>query len=152
MKLVLPALVIIALVFGSCSKDKDKSEEYLIFGQSYGECQGVHCLDVFKVTGTKLYEDKDDKFLTGNYLWYDLSPAKYNLVADLTELMPPKLRTEADQTFGCPDCYDQGTLIIQFFDGENLHEFLIDTDKRSIPDYLHQFVDVVRERITLINN
>jgi len=145
-------LAVSLTAFVSCSRDTDQSTvPYLIFGHSYGECLGGHCLDVFKLTDSALYEDKDDKFVSGDYRWYELSASKFSLARDLLKQTPEEIKYGVDQTFGCPDCHDQGALIVHYFDGVHLHEFLLDNDKSAIPVYLHSFTDQVNNTIRLIN-
>lgn len=141
-------LMVMALLWSSCSKENN--ETYLIFGSQYGLCAGEHCLDVFKLTETSLYEDKEDMFLGGSYIWTELPSQKYQQARALLSNVPSQLREGADGTFGCPDCYDQGAIIVHYFDGETLHEYLIDTEKKSIPASLHTFVDEVKTTIELI--
>ncbi len=155
--------ILISIVFGliiaSCNKDDNTSlseSDYLIFGQFNGLCAGEECIEIFKLESNKLLEDINDNypdrtnFYTGNYI--DLGNAKYDLVNDLTDYFPTNLINEIDTVFGCPDCADQGGLYIEYnFNG--LRKFwIIDQSKVSVPNYLHDFIDKVNEKIDLINN
>lgn len=55
-----------------------------------------------------------------------------------------------DTTFGCPDCRDQGAIILEFSDGDQSLRFSIDQDHNEIPEFLHAYVNKIKEIIMLI--
>ncbi len=163
--------ILISIIFGlliaSCNKDHSTSSsesdylifgesDYLIFGHFYGLCTGEECVEIFKLESNKLLEDINDNypgrtdFYNGDYI--ALGHTKFDLVNDLTDYFPNNLINENDTVFGCPDCVDQGGLYIEYnFNG--IRKFwVIDQSKGSVPNYLHDFMDKVNEKIALINN
>lgn len=146
---------ILFLLFSvNCSKSDEGSgiDSYLIFGHSYGECKGDLCIEIFKLTKSQIFEDVADNFFKGNIKYELLSDEKFKIASDLFEFYPKDLLTETSRTFGCPDCMDQGAIILQFYDGKHaLQRFVIDQDKKAIPTYLHSYIDRINEKIRLLN-
>ena len=143
----------------SCEKNssnKPSDTDYLMFGHFYGFCHGEQCIEIFKLEKNKILEDSLDKYpdRTTPYLgkFYALDNAKFNLAKDLTGFFPENLLNEPDTTIGCPDCADQGGLYIEY-NFKGVHKFwFIDQSKSSVPEYLHDFMNRVNEKIDLINN
>lgn len=148
-------LGLILISISSCSKDNDTQTNenyYLVFGHFYGECMGEECVETFKLTNTKLYEDRNDIYGSTDFNFDELGSDKFDQVKDLIFSVPDQLLNENDSTFGCPDCLDQGGLLIQYSKNGNLKTWRIDQIKDAVPSYLHDFMDEVNEKIALINN
>jgi len=148
------AVLVLSLSIISCSKEDEtlSNSVDLIFGHYYGECIGESCIETFKLTDTKLFEDTNDNYTASDdYNFVELSDAKFELAQDLIDLIPEELLEEDDQIFGCPDCGDWGGIYVQYRQGDTVQEWQIDMVKESIPDYLHTFVDAINEKIALIN-
>jgi len=145
-------------IFISCDKDDDDdctttdSPDYLIFGHFYGECLGETCIETFKLSDTQLLEDTIDDYAGQNLSFVELSNEKFELVNDLNNYFPNELLNANETVFGCPDCADGGGLFIQYSLNDNLQSWRIDQDKQNVPEYLHDFMDAVNERIELIND
>lgn len=155
MKIGFLTLIFIGLLFTSCS-DSDNGVQvnkmdYLIFGHFHGECIGEGCIETFKLTGDKLYEDTLDHYNAENFEFIELSSEKFVQVKDIIDYFPTKLLNEKDTRFGCPDCRDQGGVFIQYSENGIVKSWRIDKDKDVIPEYLHSFIDKVNEKIRLIN-
>ena len=73
------------------------------------------------------------------------------LFKNLSDFIPNELWDESSTTFGCPDCYDQGGIFIKYKNGSNSKNWKIDQTQIDIPTYLHEFIDMVNEKIQLIN-
>lgn len=126
----------------------NKQTDYLIFGNFYGMCVGDDCVANFKLTDGDLYKDANDSYAgMGNFLFKKLSADKSEIAEDLYKKVPAKLLSSKSQTFGCPDCVDQGGIYIEISQDGNVKEWKIDQDKDNIPSYLHDFVDEVNARI-----
>ena len=134
---------------GCSSSDEPNSElPTVIFGHFFGECSGERCLETYMLQGESLFEDTNDSF-TRDYNFVSLADSLYLRVNDLRDLIPAELSDLEGQTFGCPDCGDQGGVYLQLAD-QNDTEFFIDMDTNGIPDYLSEFVAEVNERIALL--
>lgn len=152
---------IISLVIISCDKSADqlesdkKTEAFLVFGQYAGFCAGEGCIEIFKIENGKLYEDINDLYPSaedppypGNYQL--LADEKYELVKELANQFPDQLRDEVDLVLGMADTYDQGGLYFEIKDGDKTHYWVLDRDKNNLPTYLHSWVDLVIEKIGLL--
>ena len=142
-------------LFSSCSKEKlDLGEvDYLIFGHYYGMCQGEGCVETFKITRDQLFEDTNDPYAGGgDFDFQPLEIEKFEQVKDLVEFFPEKLWNSEEKTFGCPDCADGGGLYIELSGNGRVKSWRIDQSKRNVPEYLHNFMEKVNEKISLINS
>jgi hypothetical protein len=142
---------VLMLVLTACSKEENQNENFIIFGHSYGECIGPDCVKVFKLTDTSLYFDiyaKERK--QGKHKYVELENSEFIKARELWELFPSELLTMPDTTFGCPDCRDQGALILQYSNAKKSWNFSIDQDKDELPTYLHPYVDKVNQIISII--
>ena len=154
MKNIFLFLIVIG-TFTSCDKDGDNitinEQNFLIFGHFYGMCAGEGCVETYKLTDVKLYEDIVDDYSGQNLDFVELNNEQFELVNDLADFFPVQLLNESDAVFGCPDCADGGGLFIQFSDNGVLKSWRIDQVQNNVPNYLHDFIDQVNERIVLIN-
>ena len=147
-------MVVFTWLYG-CNNDDGFSlneRDFLIFGHFYGECLGEACVETFKLTGTKLFEDIVDDYAGETLDFVELSNEKYETVRDLEDFFPSRLLSAKETVFGCPDCADGGGLFIQYSANGKVQSWRIDQDKRQVPDYLHSFIDRVNLKIGLINN
>lgn len=149
-------LIFMVAIISSCNKDEENGivgSDYLIFGHFYGECIGEGCVETFKLTGQKLFEDANDNYSGAEpFHFTELGNDKFEKVKDLVDFFPSALLDESEKVFGCPDCADQGGLFIQYAKNGILKSWRIDQSKSQVPDYLHPFMDMVNEKIALINN
>lgn len=141
-------------MFVGCDSDDANEErsDYLIFGHFYGMCGGEECVEVFKLTENELYEDSSDDYSLKKFNFYELDQATYTLVKDLYKFIPEQLLKEESDIFGCPDCADGGGLFIELSKDGKLFSWRIDQSKENVPEYLHDFMDKVNEKIALINS
>jgi hypothetical protein len=149
-------LILALLFFSSCEKDRDKviiDTDYLIFGHFYGMCQGELCVETYKLTDLKLFEDENDNYYGSEvFNFRELDHAKFELVKDLADYFPPELLNDTNKTFGCPDCADQGGLLVKLAQNGNVKSWRIDQSKNAVPAYLHAFMDSVNVKIALLSN
>jgi hypothetical protein len=140
----------------SCNNNDDSIEineqNFLIFGHFYGKCIGEGCVETFKLTDKKLFEDTIDDYIGQNFEFIELENDKFEKVKNLVDFFPNQLLNKSETVFGCPDCADGGGLFIQYSESGNLKSWRIDQSKNNVPTYLHNFIDKVNEKIGLINN
>lgn len=101
----------------SCSKDETIDLEkgnFLIFGHFYGLCGGEGCVETYKLTSNKLYEDTIDDYSGSEFNFIELGSDQYEQVKDLINYFPDELLNESESIFGCPDCADGGGLFVQY--------------------------------------
>ena len=153
MKKYILILVLSVFIYGCSTKDDTQLNDYdyLIFGHFYGKCVGESCVEVFKLTSDKLYEDANDNYANEPFKFEILDDGKFETVKDLVDFLPEKLLTEKESTLGCPDCADGGGLYIEYSKNGEVKSWRIDQMKMNVPAYLHVFMDKVNEKISLIN-
>lgn len=155
MKKVLIVLFTVGILT-SCNKNDDgieiNEQSFLIFGHFYGECIGEGCVETFKLTDKKLFEDSIDDYSGQNLEFLELGNDKFEQTKNLVDLFPNQLLNDNESVFGYPDCADGGGLFIQYSDNGNVKSWRIDQVKGNVPNYLHNFMDKVNEKIELINN
>ncbi len=100
-----------------------------------------------------MYKDFDDDYSRNNFNFIKLSDKLYEQVLDIINHIPQELREVNGQTFGSPDCADQGGVYIELFDSSNSEadmKFFIVQSPNNTPKYLHKFVDIVNAKIVLL--
>jgi hypothetical protein len=145
---------IILLLISACTKENlntSTETNYLIFGDFYGECFGSSCVETYKLTDSKLYKDANDDYNHSNYTWNQLTGEKFIIAKDLADYIPNELLTDSIHIYGCPDCRDQGGLYIEYVQDGLKKSWLIDTDKGSVPPFLHPFMDEIKKKIAELN-
>lgn len=148
--------IITVLTLTGCSKDSDILAEkgnYLVFGDFYGMCgSDSGCVRMYKLTDTGLYSDTGADYSLTHFNFSPLSQEKFQLVQDLPEILPAELLLEEDDVLGCPDCADQGGIFIIRVQDGTIKSWRIDQQKENVPEYLHNFIDMVNTKIALLNN
>ena len=149
-------VITLSYAFLTCSDSDDtvelSNDNYLIFGHFYGFCFGEECIEIFKLTKSKLYEDSNDNYAGEPFNFKELSNDKFEASKALLSFLPPELLNEKELIIGCPDCADQGGVFIQYKNGNSVHQWRIDQNKSQVPKYLHSFIDEVNNTISIINN
>ena len=101
MKLKITFIILIAMAFSSCKKDKDPkvpNNGCLTFGSFYGFCQGEECIEIFKLDSTHLWEDSKDKYPARDTFYEGdfkvLSKEKFINTTNLMSSFPMQLLNE----------------------------------------------------------
>lgn len=157
-KTIVFLFLLAAGLISGCKKECPRGEQdddYLIFGKYYGLCGGENCIEIFKIENATLYEDTNDSYpadapYSGNYS--ALSPAKYDLVKDLSNHIPAQLLNEGNGYIGTPDAYDQGGYVLELANSGTIRYWRIDTDTSGTPAYLHAFTDTLNSYLNKISN
>ncbi|MEM9000997.1 MAG: hypothetical protein AAGB24_12105 [Bacteroidota bacterium] len=146
---------IVTILLLSCSSQDDftlAEGDSFIFGHFFGECAGEFCVETFKLTSDTLFEDTIDRYLNlENFNFVPLSIEQYDTAKSLTTKIPQQLLRRTSQTFGCPDCADQGGIIVLVNKSSLKKQYIIDLDKSAAPKYLHEFIDQVTYTINRLN-
>ena len=156
------SLIVLITLLASCGAEEVKpsevftqSDDYLIFGRSFGHCHGEECVEIFLIDNSGLYEDNKDNLPSwtepydGNYT--KLSDAKYQAVKNLSLGTPDYLLQNTDTVYGCPDCADGGAIYLEIKQGNDRRFWLLDNSKYQVPEEIHSIIDHVREAVELIN-
>ncbi len=141
------------VLFGfGCDSDDDEvscDKETIIFGHFFGECSGERCVEIYMLQELSLFEASNEFFDTSDFDFDELSNDLYAQVEDIRIFFPRELINTSSQTYGCPDCADQGGIYVQLVDRGG-REFFIDQDVSEIPEFLRDFAGVINERIALL--
>lgn len=143
-------LVLCAFMFLlSCEKDAFKLEkdQYLVFGTYNGYCQG-NCTWLYKIDHKRLFADDMSTFVPGEDLKFEenaLSKEKYDMAYEAFDKLPEELQETMDVSFGCPGCVDQDIIYLEYFDGADLYEWVVDTEKDALPKYLQEYAGKILE-------
>jgi hypothetical protein len=153
--------IFIVFTLFSCDKKNEEiitaqnqsCENYIVFGHFYGECGGETCVERFKLTSTKIFEDTSDIYPSNNTftpIYVQLPNAKFIAAQDLMSFFPNELLNETNPVIGMPDYSDGGGIYIDYnFNG--VHKYwLIDQFKQNVPENYHAFMDKVNEKISLM--
>ena len=142
----------------SCQKEgfSLKGEtDYIIFGSSYGMCVG-DCAVTYLLKSDGLYKSKD-YLKTGNANTFTekLSNEKFQQLQNISSSIPSELVNykKDTETFGCPDCADQGGYYLELIrEGKKHKIFGIDTRTDPLPDYVKKAAEEIRKAIEMAKN
>lgn len=160
--LALLALVSITLLGACCGGNEEENfgmeeGDYLIFGHFYGFCYGADCIQIYQLDHELLREDTTDVYpqtVSTNY------PGDFSVILSndlreetlvLWEDFPEALLAETETTFGCPDCYDQGGYYLEYKNGNTSDFWIFDTNLADVPAYMQEYLELIKEKIELIN-
>lgn len=142
--------IFILLMQASCSKPSTGiphgEEEYFVIGRAAGRCAG-DCATFYSLKNGTAYADDMTYFhRTENELSFDAKALPDNKSKKLKELsgkIPQYLKDHTNQTFGCPDCRDQGLIYIETkINGVKKH-WMLDTDTRELPAEIRSYAEDV---------
>ncbi|MTI41077.1 hypothetical protein [Fulvivirga lutimaris] len=154
----------VMLALAACNTDEDpffqvdqptEEGEYLLFGTYAGECLGEECIEIFKLTGSTLSEDKNDNYPNTQSTYSGdfnlLSDDKFEIAKSLLSSTPASLLIITDTIIGQPDYADGGGIYFEY-NVNNTHRYwLIDQVKSNVPNALHPWMDKVNSVVDQIN-
>lgn len=148
-------LLVATTLLTACNKDEDATpnSETIVFGHFYGYCLGEQCIEIFRLDlkAQTLAEDTTDKYPSSSSPYEGKYVARsadaYAQVSDLPDLIPAQLLAETEHVIGQPDAGDWGGYYLEINERGTRRYWLIDTQKRNLPAYLHPLVDALQERI-----
>ncbi|HXH99040.1 MAG TPA: hypothetical protein VNI52_02140 [Sphingobacteriaceae bacterium] len=158
MKLIYNFLILfitaLLLSNSSCKKDKYlKDYDYIIFGSSYGMCAGPNCNTTYLLNDKGAF--RSETYLRDNDITLHhvkLSESKFKQLKELSTKIPQQLYTSAkpEETFGCPDCADQGTLYLEIKEkNKSAKKFRIDTNEGSLPEHIKSIAVDIKASIEI---
>ena len=123
----------------------------LVFGRYYGECVGDECIVIFRLTEEELQRAVDPAYPGNEQTGFDYRATNeldFNYAKILLDAVPETLIEITDNVLGCPDCADQGGILIEYKDGvSNFRRWRIDLNKSELPKEIHNFVDLINEKV-----
>jgi hypothetical protein len=155
-KIILFGLLIFLL--DACSKSEinlEGTEDYVIFGHFFGECQGESCVETYLIKDEKLFEDETDPYAGGtidhHWKWNQLTDEKYELAKDIFDIIPSTLLESENQTFGMPDAGDWGGILLEVKRDGEVGRWLLDLNETTTPEPYYEVSREIFEIIEKIN-
>lgn len=144
--------VISSLLLGAGCKKTAKSvtaEDQIIFGISHGHCVGK-CRSTYVLDNKTLYAD------TSNNRAYifelkKLPDSFFQKAKFVMTDFPEYLLKNTNQTFGCPDCADQGTIVLTRIVKQDTLSWRLDTQTNTMPKELKSYADNLLNLIYSLN-
>ncbi len=158
MKAIPFLILLFCLSLLGCEKEKNppandnSASEHLIFGHFYGFCFGENCIATFALTQDSLAEDSLDQYFNSEmtFAWVPRSEEDFAAAAHLLPDFPSALWDTEEGTIGCPDCADQGGVLLSYTRDGVTKTWRIDNDLQDVPTYLHAYLGAVRSVIQLL--
>lgn len=120
--------------------NKTSATDTFIFGTDGGSLPGNYTY--FKIKNEKVY--RNQPFTAGQEtILYNTNPLandKYLLTKELKENFPRYLLSHPNQTFGCPNCADQGAIHIEMEHNGTSKSWDIDTDINKQPAEIRPYI------------
>jgi len=143
----------------SCAKSDESGdidqEITLLFGYYKGLVPEGDYSDIYLLNDTQLFLDSLGNYPSNGFYegeFEKLTESDFQIAQDLISFFPSELFNEVENYVGCPDCADQGGIYVEYERGD-LHGFwTIDNQQDALPEYLHEFVDKISEKVTLLDN
>lgn len=130
----------------------------IVFGHFYGKCEGVNCVEIFKLSGDVLLEDGTDQYPSFDTFY----EGKFVLVKGAIEIGLEELRSDfpfellnrRSGVIGTPEAFDGGGFYLEYQESGIRKFWIIDRNKKTLPRYLHDYVDqmnIVLEKAVFLN-
>ena len=135
---------------GSCKKT-DSTPDYFAFGR-YGNYCITSCGTYYSIKNNELYIDTTAKTIGGplNFAPTPLSHSNYLLAKPIMDSFPKYFLDHPNQTFGCPNCVDQGGYYIEMIKNGQKTYWFIDTSIASLPVEIRAYVTQLASTINSI--
>lgn len=130
-----------------CTNDETTNDQF-VFGVAYGFCSG-DCAHFFRIKDQQLFTDSMERYVSDEYMFKSaaLADEKYHLAKSLLDEFPEYLLDHANQTFGCPDCADQGGYHLLRVINGTTYFWHIDTNSMNQPVEIREYIERMRNVI-----
>lgn len=131
-------------------------DQYVIFGDFYGECIGRGCIDIFKLEDERVFADTLDRYPSASTLPHTVSfvpvtGVDADEVRNLIGRLPAALFDESDIVIGQPDAGDWGGFYLETNVAGKTRFWIIDKMEDNLPSYLREYVERLDEAILLLD-
>ena len=145
-----PILIIFSLIlFLQCEDRLSEDGSYFIFGKYNGFCIEM-CSQLYKYEDGNLYQDDMNTVLDELELSFKESPVNQvdiGKVEKLLDDLPNELLDSENATFGCPGCLDQDIILVQYYNGDELKAWRLDSFTENMPEniaiYANRILDLL---------
>jgi hypothetical protein len=138
-----------SLVAFSCNKNDEIDPlklkgEYFVFGTSATGMCGGDCTTLYLIKDGKLYSDRVSNTATLAFNETPLGDDKYQIAKQALDSLPAYLIQNTNQTFGCPDCADQGGFYLQLKNNTTISTWQLDMFKQQNPVQIHPYYELLK--------
>jgi len=151
MRLLLPIFAFSLLLFTACTSDENEGEAdhpTIIFGVYHGFCQG-DCAHLFKYENGEVFRDDINSFYQEEIGFSNESESALESRAKkVLDAFPESLKENTQETYGCPDCADQGGYFISLDIDGSSREWRLDTrPQEDWDDTLKDFTEILEREL-----
>jgi len=153
MKVPYRYIFFLLVILFSCEKNDLNPKVSLVFGEAYGFCAG-DCAHFFQIKDNSLYKDIIERYGI-DLPTFDptpLSDSDYEIANELIAKFPQYLLDNTNQTFGCPDCVDQGGIHLYYTAVDQQYFWHIDTFIDNQPVEIREYINQVKVVIAELKN
>jgi len=131
-------------------------DQYIIFGDFYGECIGSGCIDLFKLEDERVYADTLDRYPSSSQLPHTVSfvpvgGVDVDEVRNLIGHIPAALFDEPEVVIGQPDAGDWGGFYLETNISGKTRFWIIDKMEDNLPSFLLPYVKKLDKAILLVD-
>lgn len=167
------SVVFVLLLFNSCENEEDLFVEesntglsariqnesvisvpIITFGRYYGKCQGVTCVEIFKLVDFTLLKDRLDRYPTSGSFYQGkfvgFKGSNQIITSDILSSFPLELLDSKSIIYGTPDAGDWGGIYLEYEDGNHHRYWFLDLKVENNPKNLRAYVALIDKKITLI--
>lgn len=157
MRLLTISIIVVLLGTAACKKHdcNHLDADYFIFGRAYGMCGGPNCAQFYKIENGRVFADDMDYYTYENVFTFSnapLSQAKYSIAFQALSTLPAYMTSNPGQTWGCPDCHDQGGLHFAWSENGITHYWHVDTDMNEQPPAIRPYMAQVNDILNQLAN
>lgn len=145
----------------ACNNDDDNpvpiiEPEYVVFGE-FASGMNAEDSQMFKVTLTTFEKEVVSGVFTRLDYEFEadetMSQGDFSNARQIIDWIPQVLIESETDTYGCPDCHDQGGYFLEFGDGNHSKKFIIDpVDTEDQPQELINFKNGMATLLLLFDN
>jgi hypothetical protein len=145
------------LAICACSEEPERlsgPDDYIIFGDFYGECIGQSCIDIFKIADQRVFEDTLDVYPSVSSLPHTVSfvasgSDRFDALNELIGQIPADLFDESTIVIGEPDAGDWGGFYLETNTSGDVRYWLIDKMEDNLPGYLSKYADKLEAAVQI---
>jgi hypothetical protein len=118
-------------------------------------CGGPNCAQFYKIKGGQVYADNMDYYMYENVFTFNTTPLpsiKYSTALPAMTGFPSYMRSNPGQTWGCPDCHDQGGLHFALSANGTTSFWHVDTDVNLQPTAIRPYIVQVNQILDQLAN
>jgi hypothetical protein len=149
--LISGALAFLTIVtLSNCDKEetgvRPSNFESFTFGTHFCFCTGT-CAILYEISEEALRAGEGTGCLPQDYTFDGvvLTQDKYAIAKQLIDEFPDKLIQDSQDTYGCPDCADQGAYYLQMRNQGETRTWRLDTFTEDLPAWLRSYQQSVQE-------